>query len=504
MDLFASAPVLRDYQVDAIQQLDAAVAAGARAPLLVAPTGAGKTVIAGALIARADCSVLFVAPRRELIYQTSRALRSFGVAHGVILAGADHLHDPDASVHVASIDTLLARFRHGKLLDLPDFGLVIVDEAHLSVTQIRHDLLMRWPAALRIGLTATPIRKDGRALGLLYDRIIEPVTTAGLIDSGYLVPARYFSISEPDLRRVRTTAGDWNLRDLDERVNRTELVADIVQTWLSRGAVRRTVVFCTSIPHSIAIAESFQRAGVVADHVSADTPTAERDLTMQRFTSGETQVLTNCFLTAYGFDLPELSCVVLARPTKSLMLYMQMIGRGLRLAPNKEDCLILDHSGCVHRHGFAHDARYWTLDGHDRMGDRKGNTLDRGEPTLIDCPECHAVFSGTRTCPECGHHLQPAGKDVRTLDGELVELDGTVEDIDRRSFYLQLRAYGVERGYSHKWAACQYRNRFGAWPPRSWNSFQPIEPSIAARRWIKSRMIAYAKARQRDAARATA
>lgn len=498
--LFSTPLVLRDYQREAIGKLDTAITAGACAPLLVAPTGSGKTVMAASLIEREIARggrPLFIAPRRELIRQASRTLREAGISHGVILAGADHLHAPDAPAQVASVDTLLSRLvRRGLLAELPRFSMVIVDEAHLVVTGKRIELLDCWPDAVRIGLTATPIRKDGRALGMVFDRLVEATTVQQLTEAGHLVPARYFSLSEPDLHRVRTVAGDFNAKDLDAAVNRPELVGDVVSHWLRYAPERRTVVFCTSIAHSIAVAEAFQRAGVATEHVDASTPTDERENTFQRFTRGDTQILTNCFLASYGFDLPALSCVVLARPTKSLMLFLQMLGRGLRPARGKADCLVLDHSGSVHRHGFAHDLRVWSLDGLLTLGDAARSIIERAESKQIDCPECSAVFSGTAKCPECGHRLTPKGRDVATLVGELVELGGkTTETIDRARFYAELRALQAERGYSPKWPAAQYRERFGEWPPFKWNGTSATVPSQATRRWIKSRQIAYAKSK---------
>jgi hypothetical protein len=200
-------------------------------------------------------------------------------------------------------------------------------------------------------------------------------------------------------------------------------------------------------------------------------------------------------LASYGFDCPPVSCIVLARPTKSLMLYLQMIGRGLRPAEGKRDCLVLDHSGSVHRFGFAADARAWTLDGLHALVRATRGTRDADEPTPITCPECRAVFSGTRTCPECGHTLRPRGRPVTTLPGELVEIGTRAEDIDRRAFFAELRTIGDERRYKTGWAAVVFRERFGAWPPRDWNDDTKRAPSLATRRWVQSRMIAFAKSR---------
>lgn len=501
-----TAPELRDYQRAAVEQIESATAESARAPLLVMPTGSGKTVVACELIRRAE-RALFLAPRRELIHQASRALAACGVDHGVHLAGADHLRQTYARVQLASIDTLLARMVRRQKLVLPNFDLVVVDEAHLSITERRQRLLDHWPDALRVGLTATPTRKDGKALGALYDRLIEPTTTAALVQQGYLVPGRYFSVSEPDLSRVRTVAGDYHQRQLAEAVNRAELVGDVVEHWLRHAGDRRTAVFCVSIEHAAHAADEFLRAGVSAEHVSADTPQAMREATFERFERGDTQVLCNVQLASYGFDLPALSCIVLARPTKSLMLYLQMLGRGLRPADGKPDCLVLDHSGCVHRFGFAEDERAWTLEGDMALATPPESraTGEVADAKRVECPECAAVFSRSRVCPECGYYLAPKGKEVETLDGELIEVGAhlNAEQQDRLAFYLELRGIARERGYKPAWAAHQYRERFGAFPPWAWNDHGEAQPTMATRRWVKSRLIAFRKAQQAKAQRPT-
>lgn len=376
---------------------------------------------------------------------------------------------------------------------------MLVDEAHLSITITREQLLGLWPDALRIGLTATPTRKDGRALGLLYDTIIEPATTAELTRDGYLVPARYWSWPTPDLGGVRVTAGDYNLHDLAGVMNRAPLLGDIVGHWLTHAADRRTVVFCTSIAHAVALAEAFRRAEVPAEHVDAGTPAPARAATFKRFGLGETQVLTNCFLAAYGFDLPVLACIVLARPTRSLMLYLQMLGRGLRIAPGKRDCLVLDHAGCVHQHGFAADPRRWTLEG--RYALEPAPTRGRPERPATECPACHAVWSGSPRCPECGYELRPAGRMVETVEGDLVEMAvGAQPDVqDRAVFYAELRGVAAEKGYKSGWAAHKFRERYGDFPPWRWNAAPAAEPSATTRSWVKSRVIAWARAQERAA-----
>jgi superfamily II DNA or RNA helicase len=490
------------HQTTGLAQIEAAFAAGRCAPLFVGPTGSGKTVIETELMRRtvaAGRRVLCLAPRRELIAQICDKLDAVGVEHGVILAGADERAGLAAAAHVASVDTLTSRVLRRQSLILPTYDLVLFDEAHLSLTLPRQRLLNEWPAARRVGFTATPTRLDGRPLGVLYDEIIEPATTADLVAQGYLARARYFSWPTPDLRSVRTRAGDYNLADLELVMNRAPLLADVVATWLQHASDRRTIVYAVSIAHAIALAEAFRREGVVAEHVDAGTPAPVRTATFARFRAGTTQVLTNCFLAAYGFDLPALSCVVLARPTKSLMLYLQMIGRGLRIADGKHDCLVLDHSGAVHRHGFATDERVWTLSGRTALVPSPARAKRTREAK--ECPACHAIWMDGATCPECGYVLRPKGRLVETLDGELVELAaGEAPEVqDRAVFYAELRGYAAEHHFKTGWAAHKFRERFGGFPPWAWNADPVVPPSRSTRGWIRSRYIAWRKARGRSA-----
>lgn len=501
-------PPLRDYQRAGILLLDQAWNGGAKAPLLVLPTGGGKTRMAAKLISREEAREVptaFLAPRRELVYQAYNALKHYGVHAGVVMSGAEHMADKWARCQVASIDTVLARTRHDRIPLPLTPQLVVIDEAHLSITEKRTELFKMWPNARLVGLTATPSRKDGKALGILYDKIIEPATTAGLTERGFLCPARCFSLYEPDLKGVKTTAGDYNQRQLEGVMLAGELVGDIVEHWLRLAADRRTVVFATSIAHSIALAERFQAAGVKAEHVDANTPVDERTATFNRFSNGDTQVLTNCFLAAYGFDLPELDCVVMARPTKSMVLYLQSIGRGLRIAEGKKDCLVLDHSGCVIRFGFPTDAREWTLEGKLAIKKPKPRESSKTESDgKVVCPNCAFVFASSAKCPDCGHILRRKPEDVMTRKGSLVEItvDGRTVPLDspdgREQFYQELRGYCVEKSWRQGWAAHKYKEKFDRYPPWDWANKPWQRPGLQTRRWIKSRMIAYAKAREKE------
>lgn len=497
-------PVLREYQESALAR-SAALLESVRSVLLVSPTGSGKTVIAAELIRRNEGkNILFLAPRRELIHQTCRKLDDVEVKYGVVLAG-DKRTNLYSQVQVASVDTLVSRTLRRNSLRF-DFQLVIVDEAHVGITTQRQRLLGLWPAAQIIGLTATPTRADGKALGSVYEELVEVSTPAALTELGFLVPARYFSVSKPDLRAVRTTAGDYNLGDLSATMNKPKLVGDIVEHWMRHAASRRTAVFASSIAHSVALATEFVQHGVAAEHVDANTPQLEREAIFARFSSGSTQVLTNCTLASLGFDLPELDCVVLARPTKSLGLYLQMLGRGLRPARGKQDCLVLDHAGVVHRHGFATDERYWTLHGTYAQDQRKVEKAkqEREERDVVDltCPQCAAVWRGSRTCPSCNYTFPPKAKTLETVKGSLIEINGhnrPATTLERRQFYLELYAYAQMKGWKPGFAAMKYKDKFEEWPVWAWHNEaqqshadgRGASPSLEVCRWVKSQQLQY-------------
>jgi superfamily II DNA or RNA helicase len=501
-------PVLRPYQLAAVEQVLAAWRAGRRAPLLVLATGAGKTVILVEVIRlvlaavpfSSPACVLVLVPRRELVGQTVEKLKAVGIAPGVICAAMDPEAGLVAPVQVASVDTLHARVQRLDRLTLPAPQLVVIDEAHLSITTRKVDLVEALGAERLLGLTATPTRKDGRALGVLYDELLAPASVASLTVAGFLVRARYWSWPTPDLRGVRVEAGDYVTGQLADVMNRPKLVADVVATWLKHAGDRRTVVFTVDIKHAVAMAECFRQEGVAAEHLSAETPLPEREAILARFRAGETQVVSNCFVLAYGFDLPVVSAVVLARPTRSLMLYLQMVGRALRPAPGKGDCLVLDHAGAVHRHGFVDEERCWTLDGRTALVPSAVRAKAAREAK--QCPECAAVWMDGPICPECGYELRPKGRLVPTLPGELVEVNGTgtsADPDDRRRVHAEFKGYAVEHGFKPGFAYVKYLERYGEKPSWSWRNDAPQPPSPATRGWLRSRWIAQRKARERAA-----
>lgn len=381
---------LRDYQKDAMARVRAEMATGARRIALVAPTGAGKTVLAAHLIqgaAAARAKVLFLAHRKELIDQAAAKLRALGLRHGVIMAG--HL-ETDAAIQVASVQTLVRR-------QVPDAEFVIVDECHHATASSYSTILGEVPRATVLGLTATPWRTDGSSLADLFESSVLVATPAELVARRFLVPVVGFTYDRPDLSGVKVVAGDYDDAAAGEVMRARVLLDRVVERWREQAGGLPTVVFACTIAHSKELVQSFRAAGVVAEHLDGTTPKPEREAILARLRSGETQVVGNVGVLTEGWDEPRVGCVVLARPTKSVGLYLQMVGRGRRPAPGKEVLRLHDHTGCVLEHGEADDERSWGLAKARAQGRKK--SASAGLVTCGACCATHAVSWGS--CPVC-------------------------------------------------------------------------------------------------------
>jgi superfamily II DNA or RNA helicase len=458
---------LRDYQELALQKLRDSMRTGNKKLLLVAPTGSGKTVIAGAMIKAAvdkSNNCLFVAHRRELIDQCSDKLRQFDVNHGVIMAGRSA--NIGARTQVASIQTFTIR-KENKFFNKPNADVIILDEAHRSVSKSFKDLIEEYPEAYVIGLTATPVRNDGKGLGGIYDDLIECGSIRKLTEEGYLVPNRVVAPTMPDLDGLKIMAGDYEKRGLNKRMNTPKLVGDLVTHWLRHAEGRPTVVFATSIAHSKYISKIFNDNGIPAGHVDGDMDELEREQVLHDLHHGKIKVLSNCQVLTEGWDEPKVSCVVLARPTKSYGMYLQMVGRSLRPFENKKDTLIIDHAGCVYEHGFPEDVPDWelTADKITRQQKKERKEIDKQPFT---CTKCNAVYHPTRilrTCPVCGHAPTEADKKVLIKQGRLVELPkADINAQDKQEFYAQLLFHSKQKGYKEGWASWTFKEKFGHFP----------------------------------------
>jgi DNA repair protein RadD len=494
---------LRPHQERAIDALRQSMAAGHRRPMLQMPTGSGKTLTAAHIVSSAldkGNRVAFVVPRKTLIDQTVREFEREGISAVGVLQAAHLRTDSRQPVQVCSAQTLARRKR-------PDVDLVIVDEAHEM-----HASVLRWIADLPgvpfIGLSATPW---ARGLGKHYNDLLIPTTTRELIDAGFLSDFVAFAPSDPDLSSVRTVAGDFQQDELAGVMDAAEITADIVAEWLKRGQGRPTIAFCVNRQHAKNVCARFLEAGVAAEYIDGETPSGDdsydpdpdgetrRDM-FARFRSGATKILVSIRVLTTGFDA-DVRCVIDAQPTKSRILFVQKIGRGLRAAPGKNKLVILDHAGNHLRLGRVTDIHQAHLDdGKKREGSAKKE--ERAEPRPKLCPECKAVLGyKAHECSACGAKII-AITDVREADGELVEFGSRKSgarkppEIDKETFYAELKWVQRKKGHQSGWCWHKFKERFrGEQPPRWFEMLEPREPSIATDNWLKSRVIAFAKSR---------
>ena len=301
-----------------------------------------------------------------------------------------------------------------------------------------------------------------------------------------------------------TRKGDYVVSQLSDRMNRDDLVGDIVSNWHKHGERRKTLVFCVDVAHSVHVRDEFIKSGVRAEHVDGTTPKTERDAILGRLASGETELVANCMVLTEGFDLPAIGCIVLARPTKQIGLFRQMAGRGLRVAPDKRNLILIDHSGAVYRHGLLTDRIEWTLDVDKKAKNEVHEGRSRSElARLVECSSCGAMRTAGEPCDECGFFPQRKPDAIIFQEGEL----GLVRNGDAQSNYdphLRMQWHGMlahiagERGYKAGWAAHKFKEKFGTWPPT--RHIMPQKPTLEVLSWVRSRNIAWAKSQKRTAA----
>jgi DNA repair protein RadD len=451
---------LRPYQVKLYDEARARILAGVRALLIQSPTGSGKTVLVAQMLgtsARKGFRSWFVVHRRELVKQSVLTMtESAGIPLGIVAAGfPGNRHEP---VQVCSVQTLAKRWH---LLARPD--LIVWDEAHHCAAASWDTLHRQFPAAVHIGLTATPERLDGTGLGRWFKEMLVGPSVADLIGDGWLSPYRLFAPAGPDLSGVHTVAGDYNKRELAAAMSSSAVVGDAIAHYRKYAMGKRAVVFMWSVESSRQMAANFNAAGIPAAHVDGGTDTVGRDAAIEGFRSGRILVLTNVDLFGEGFDVPAIEAAFLLRPTRSLALYLQQVGRALRPLPGKAEALIFDHAGNCRMHGLPDDVREWSLAG------RVKKKREADQAPIKQCPMCYAVLSATaEACRHCGHVFVASPRQIEQLDGELAEVDvaeqrfrrlqeqSAAKSLDDLVRIGQLRGYKrPDRWAEHVWNARQ-------------------------------------------------
>lgn len=410
---------------------------------------------------------LILAHRAELIRQTSATLDRFEVAHGLIAPGEP---ETDALVQVASVQTLVRRLN--RLSWAP--GLVICDEAHHCTRATGHGrILAHFPAARVLGVTATPARLDGRGLGVAvggyFDALVLGPTVRELVDAGHLSrPVVYAPPTRPDLSGIRTVAGDFDKGALAAAMDKPTITGDAVAHYARLCQSAPAIAFCTSLAHAEHVAAAFRAAGFQAASIDGTLDDRTRRQRIEDLGAGRLNVLTSCELIGEGVDVPIVAAALLLRPTKSLALFLQQVGRALRPFPGKDRALILDHVGNVHRHGLPDDEREWSLTS------EKHHRRKTPRPALRECPACGCAHQPAPWCPSCGHRYPVQSRQVEEVAGELTEVDRTAARLLARREQGQaktldeLRALASRRGYRPGWAERVHRARQASAPPLGW------------------------------------
>jgi DNA repair protein RadD len=485
---------LRPYQSLAIARVLDLLSRGVRRILIVLATGGGKTVIASALVRHLleqGQRGVFLAHRREIIAQTYAKLVRNGLSPteiGILMAGVGSTHAqgeppetltdlelwkvwarrrPRAPMQVGSIDTFRNRVK-------PPADFLFVDEAHRALAKSYRDVQLEYPGAVHLGLTATPFRADGKGLEDAYDELVVVTSFAELVGEGYLVEPRvYGTPRKVDLSGVRKSGSDYNAEDLAKAVDRGELVGDIVDHWLRLGNNAPTFAFASSVAHSQHIAERFVAAGVPAMHVDGETENGERERAIAGLRNGSIKVVSNVGVFTEGTDVPCVKTIILARPTLSEALYLQMAGRGAR-PHGGLPFVILDHAGCCtdpRLGGLPQEPREYSLEG------RKKKDAAKKAPPAKECPGCYAIVAAAvRICPGCGHEFELAEEEngEEEAEGEL-ELLGPQQRKRLEEWNLlveewreinEIRAVTGRRALSPAWCRREWKTRTGHWPPK--------------------------------------
>jgi superfamily II DNA or RNA helicase len=474
---------------------------GFKRPLLVAPCGFGKGTVAGDMILDAVSKgnrVIFLVNRRELVKDMSKRLKKLGIFHGILMGAQSHgSHMP---VLIASVDTL-----RNRLKDIQAPNLVFVDEAHMFVTEKSMSVLdtLEENGAYIILMTATPWLLSGKGMREIADCIVEGPQVAKLIEQGRLAIPEIYAPEQPDLSSVHVTkSGEYDESETAQVMQSRKLIGDMVKHWKELAPGRKTVGFAVNIATAKEYAEAFNAAGIVSVAVDASTTDKVRDETWRQLASGEVKVVWSVGIISYGWDVPEVDCLILARPTMSLSLCLQQIGRGLRSSPGKTTCIILDHAGNTIKlypggsNGLPDTERKWTLEPRRKKGGFMEEEAEIDAMPLV-CPKCpgppvaaaRVLKPGTKNCPVCSYEfVKPRSRSAQSElehdeTGQLVKVESRVYIYPAATGDTQKDAalnIAKERGYDPRWLDYrskainevreEYRQRFQTEPKDHWTA----------------------------------
>lgn len=477
-------------------------------PIHIASTGSGKTYmqaqIAKRELERGSRTAIFT-PRAEIFDQTHSALMDICGRHNIGTLRAGFEWNSSKPIQIVSWPTLISRIKRS-LAWFPDVDRAIFDEVHLSCSPKMLQVLEHYrDRAIIDGYTATPARQTGKGLGTFFTNLHHVTSVRQLQKDGYLCELEYWGGATPDLRGIKIQRGDYEVKKLSNVC--VELVGDVVDNFLRLASDRHTIVFAVDIAHCEMLAHRFRQAGVKAAALHVRLTDEERNAVNEAFKSQRIQVLVNVSIASYGYNAPSINCVVLARPTKSIVFHLQTIGRGMRPKEDGGECLILDHAGNVPALGQADDLFRWRLDEGRKAcenwtRDEKSGEAD--DAKVHECEDCHHLFSRSRACPKCGWKVPFSKRDVAAVEANLVRIGKSMVARlpegwpSHEIFYAMLLHHQKRLEYSDKWAAAQFKEKCDCWPPFHWNDMAPLPPNARIKNWITSRRIAYAKRRQKE------
>ncbi len=456
----------REYQLKLESNIKQGYSKGNKRALMVSPTGSGKTFTFTYMAHKAwkrGKKIVVICHKESILDQISDTFNVFGIPHGIIKGMRKK--DLSQPVQICSVQTLTRRLAAGKLS--LDADLVIMDEAHHAAAGQWSYLFDYFKGAYFLGATATPCRLDGKGLGELFEFMVLGPTVKDLISLGNLVMPKVFRPAQPiDLSQVGTSMGDFNKRELAIAVNKAKITGDVIANWQDKAKGLPTVVFCTSIDHCEQVTHEFNAAGYKASWVDGSMSSELIAKKLKQLSTGEITVLCSCELISEGTDIPAIGCAILLRPTHSLSLYLQQVGRALRPCEGKEHCIILDHVDNFQRHGHPAQDREWSLD-MDKKKVRKGNT-EEADLKISECKHCYAVFLPADVCPECGTPVEKKERVLTKVDGELKEV--TIEEaqkieekkqkrmqVGRAGSLTELYDIAAGRGYKRGWILHKFR-----------------------------------------------
>jgi superfamily II DNA or RNA helicase len=442
-DLFG----LRPYQQQAVSDIENAWATGIRSVCYQLPTGGGKSRILRSIVDNHAASrkvIYIIAHRNTLVSQLSNEIAQAGIRHGIIQAGAPYIK---YRVQVCSMQTLVRR-----LDKMAEPEIVVVDEFHHAKSASYLRILNTWSNAKILGVTATPQRPDGKGLSDIVDRLILGPTVKQLMNDGFLCDYDYYAPETVSMEGVRMVGGDYDQGQAVERVDKKIITGNAVEHYKRYADHKPAIACCVNIAHSEHVAEEFRQAGYKAMAVNSRLEIRDVARALKGLKDGTLDIVTQCEMLGEGVDVPAATCLIGLRPTGSLVIFLQHIGRVLRKAPDKDKAIILDHVGNWTRFGLPDDERQWSLEGRSKKP-TEASAYKR-------CPDClRAVKSSVRKCPFCNYEWQaPQTELPQVADGELVSIrDRPIEEtqelvraISRKAHNLkQAIAIAKEMGYKH-------------------------------------------------------